>query len=58
VALGVVDFLQVGIVGNRLDALLERQHFVVTRIIATPRYSSLFARCIVLMAKWPPVGSI
>ncbi len=30
-ALGVIDLLQVGIVGNRLDALLKRQHLVVAR---------------------------
>jgi hypothetical protein len=53
VALGVVDLFEVGLVGDGLDALLQRQHLVVAGHDGDGRNSRPLARCMVPMATCP-----
>ena len=52
-AFGVVDFLQVGVVADGLDALLQGMTSSSQAITATARNSSPLARCMVLIDRWP-----
>jgi hypothetical protein len=57
VALGIIDFLQIRIVADRLDALLQGNYSSSQAITTTARNSKPLARCMVLIETCPWVVS-